>query len=202
MAALNYLGNKSWSDITREERYYCSHLYNNVLGKEKEFIDWINKNASKKSDPNYKLTLPLDVKWELGYEVCFYRDLIKDYGLSIKNYNKTAEEQFLQKRTFDLCLFSEKNILIIEAKVQQGFSVSQIDEIENDKKQVLAVLKKNPKLIGPININVEVLLLYSSEYTPRNNKILMLPNITWEQLQKTKFEKNKIFEFANKKYGR
>jgi len=49
MGELKYFGNKSWSDITREERYFCSHLYNSVLGKERDFVQGLNKKN------NYKL---------------------------------------------------------------------------------------------------------------------------------------------------
>jgi len=28
---------KNWKDITREERFFCSHLYHTIINREKEF---------------------------------------------------------------------------------------------------------------------------------------------------------------------
>lgn len=49
-------------------------------------------------------------KWKVGYEVCFYRDWFKAQGQSAKKLG------FSGKRTFDLCFFSNKAMVIIEAK--------------------------------------------------------------------------------------
>ena len=68
MGELNYFGNKAWADITREERYFCSYLYHSIIGKEKQFVKWLNTNT--------KLKLNESVNWELGFEVCFYRDYL------------------------------------------------------------------------------------------------------------------------------
>jgi hypothetical protein len=66
---LLYLESKSWKDITREERFFCSHLYHTIINREKESVGWLNNNTTLKLNPNSN--------WEVGYEVCFYRDLIK-----------------------------------------------------------------------------------------------------------------------------
>lgn len=53
----------------------------------------------------------------MGYEVCFYRDLWQLRGRKDALYSP--------KRTFDLCLFSDAAIVIIEAKAAAGFDQEQ-----------------------------------------------------------------------------
>lgn len=107
MGELKYFGNKSWSDITREERYFCAELFFDIKNNIKAFIYFLNKR--------FKTNYNIDQHWEVGFEVCFYRDFLFDKG------NKVRETEYSDKRTFDLCLFSNKEILIIEAKADQKF---------------------------------------------------------------------------------
>lgn len=204
---LSYLNNSTWLDITREERLYCAHLYWMLQEKEKRtnFIQLINKVSTKqsKSDTKKKL-LKLDSRkhWEIGYEVCFYRDYYHRFKESIKG---TAVREMLQnkkliKRTFDLCLFSEKDVVIIEAKVQQPFKRRQVDEIKPDKERVGQVLK---------DVNVHTLALASSCYIERHNaKYDGKDNffncfdayISWLDLHNV-FNGNKIFKRADNIYA-
>ncbi len=138
----SYLQDKSWLEITREERLYCAFLYWDVKDREKDFISWL--------DDNHDLQLDCDAGWEIGYEVCFYRDLLKSRGESV---NPT---QYSSKRTFDLCLFSEETILIIEAKVQQMFKESQICAFQKDRDDI-------PKIVGK-EIDTKIIALASSHY--------------------------------------
>ena len=109
---LTYLEKKSWSQVTREERYFCSHLYHHIINKEKPFVKWLNQKL--------KTNFPLNNNWEIAFEACFYRDFYK-----LHKKKKLPEK--LRKRTFDLCLFSDNHIIIIEAKVQQGFKGDQLN---------------------------------------------------------------------------
>jgi hypothetical protein len=109
-----YFEGKNWIDISREERLYCAHLYFQIRGKELEFVKWLNEN--------HKMKLPTESEWEIGYEVCLYRDYFKQ--LRDETICKDNVD-YPPKRTFDLCLFSEENIVIIEAKVQQRFDAEQ-----------------------------------------------------------------------------
>lgn len=110
----DYLDKKNWIDITREERFFCAYLYFDIKKDVNNFINWLNENTL---DPKYndkKIHLGLDVKqeWDVGFEVCFYRDY--------KHQNReSVQKDYSPKRTFDLCLFSPDTIIIIEAKVQQ-----------------------------------------------------------------------------------
>lgn len=138
----SYLQNKNWLEITREERLYCAFLYWDIKDREKDFISWL--------DNNHGLQLDSDAKWEVGYEVCFYRDLLNSRGKSV---NPT---QYPSKRTFDLCLFSEEAMVIIEAKVQQMFKESQIRAFQKDRDDI-------PKIVGK-EIDTKIIALASSQY--------------------------------------
>ncbi len=162
-----YLNGKSWLDVTREERLFCSFLYWDIRQSERDFIIWLNNNTD--------LALQVDANWEIGYEVCFYRDLLKLRDEPI------SSTDFSPKRTFDLCLFSEDSIVIIEAKVQQMFDESQVRVFLEDKRDI-------PLIIGK-DIDVVVVALGSSIYFD-NCKIYghtsIVDNfdalITWKQM--------------------
>jgi hypothetical protein len=126
---LPYLGNAEWSSITREERYFCAELFHAIRGREAEFVAWLGELPGMRS-----VELDAGRSWEVGFEVCFYRDLLKSVGKPIK------PAPFPQKRTFDLCLFSPADVVIIEAKAQQAFKAKDLAEFENDKRDVPAVI--------------------------------------------------------------
>ncbi len=52
-----YLSNRNWGDITREERFFCMHLYWDVKGREKEFVRWLN---------NKQIKLNVEDEWEIS----------------------------------------------------------------------------------------------------------------------------------------
>ena len=77
--------------------------------------------------------------------MCFYRDLLCTQEKSVR------DSAFSPKRTFDLCLFSEAVIIIIEAKAHQLFSVEQAGHFSRDREQI-------QKLIGrPIDVRLVAL---------------------------------------------
>jgi hypothetical protein len=168
----DYLQGKTWAQITRDERFFCQHLYHLILRNPdvKSFVRKLNKLT--------ELNLNADADWEIGYEVCFYRDLWFLRG--------KKGELYSPKRTFDLCLFSAEEVVIIEAKAQQGFDSdpSQKLSFKKDKARVKDLLAdegvKQVKLLG----------LASSIYLNKNNLTLAPINnalfdglISWEQLE-------------------
>ena len=155
-----------WSSITREERYFCSHLYHNLIGKEKEFVRWLNRTMG--------LNLNETADWEVGYEVCFYRDYLKSIGKSVKKYRYSRKKLFPQKRTFDLCLFSQDHIIIIEAKVQQKFDEKQIKDLIKDKKMVKELLRRNNR-----SVKIDGILLCLREYGYEDKRF---PVIYWSDI--------------------
>jgi len=131
---LSYLNNKSWEQISREERYYCAELYFHFRNNIKLLIELIAKKTDILTEKERSYN------WELAYEVCFYRD----YITANKNLlnSKNIFERYSRKRTFDLCLFSEQKIIVIEAKVQQQFDFHQNNTFKNDILDVARLIKE------------------------------------------------------------
>lgn len=140
---INYLKERSWSEWTRDERYYCSVLYSQAVDDVEGFASWVIDKAH--------LELSKKGAWELGYEVCFYRDYLWQLGRSARS------EGFSPKRTFDFCLFGEEQIIVIEAKVFQPFSRRQNDEFEKDMQKI----RELPELK---HVETAVVALASSRY--------------------------------------
>lgn len=118
---LGFIDGHKWSEVTREERFFCQHLYH-LIGQEgtASFVHFLNASRS--------LDLPESANWEAAYEACFYRDLW--------HYRGCKGQVFSLKRTFDLCLLSDEAIVLIEAKAQQDFDLGQLNHLKQDRKQV------------------------------------------------------------------
>jgi len=141
-----YFNGKTWADISREERLFCAHLYFAISKDIKSFVRVVNTQ-------NPELKLDENVNWEVGYEVCFYRDYYYSFKqTSIKNSG------YSQKRTFDLCLFSENAIVIIEAKSDQPFEETQIKDFVKDRADIRRILNKGD------DFRVVLLALASKQY--------------------------------------
>lgn len=151
-----YFGGKTWAEVTRDERFFCQHLYGLIQYDVPRFVQKINELAD--------LNLPADEDWEVGFEVCFYRDYRFMCGKDGLHWHGD-DTMYSPKRTFDLCLFSHNHIVILEAKAQQGFDMKQMGEFRRDRewvKQAVAVVKDSQG-VGQ-NINVHVVALASSKY--------------------------------------
>ena len=187
-----YLGDENWINFSREERLFCAHLYWRIRNQEHNFIKWLNENTS--------LDLEEDCEWEVGYEVCFYRDYYFKMRKFLKN-ESIKKSAYSGKRTFDLCMFSPNKILIIEAKVQQKFKEEQLKDIVKDIESI-------KKLLGN-DIKVNLIALASLEYY-ENLKIYggkggvksildkFFTKITWKEMDNL-FEGD-IFGKADEKY--
>lgn len=141
---INYLMNRPWSSWTRDERFFCSVLHACAFPDPAGFAAWVVKTAG--------LEIDCHGDWELGYEVCFYRDFLWHMR------GPTARQAGLPaKRTFDLCLFGDRDIVIIEAKVCETFSGDQNKEFSQDK----AHIKSIPELS---DIRVHLVALASAQY--------------------------------------
>ncbi len=138
----SYFEGKNWEEITRDERFFCAHLYFTIKNNPSKFIDLLNLLPNT----NYN---PLD-EWEVAYEVCFYRDYLKSIGMSVR------DTEYSDKRTFDLCMFSENRIVIIEAKAHEGFKSAQITDLKKDIENIRCILG--------IDIPIDQVALASSRY--------------------------------------
>ncbi len=130
---LSYLNGKSWTEVTREERFFCQHLFF-LLKKHgtTTFLEYVNRKVG--------LSLAVDAAWEPAFEACFYRDL--------RHLNGRTGPLFSPKRTFDLCLFSEQAVLIIEAKAQQNFDGEQLSSFAADRDEVRALTGVATYVVG------------------------------------------------------
>lgn len=224
--SINYFGDrKTWLGVTREERLFCSHVYHRIKEPEqtKQFVEWlISRNGpSPVKDFTNKLNLDPNVYWEASFEACFYRDLLKSYGHGVKDKLERLKEieeigedaVNLIKRTFDLVLFSEENIVIIEAKAASGLNSKQFKEFEMDERLIKGVFNYL-NLTAP---KIHFVILASSKYysSPSfaltngigrlnlvdkqgTNQLKINTLISWEQLSKADlFKDDKIFERAD-----
>jgi hypothetical protein len=144
LMGFKYFQGKRWSKITRDERFFCQRLYELINNETpKKFVKYLCSD--------YGLDVPVDGEWEVGYEVCFYRDLWQ--------YRGRPGELFSPKRTFDLCLFGEKAIVIIEAKAAEGFDYNQNIAFMRDIDEVAKLTQVES--IAPV---VKLVGLCSSRY--------------------------------------
>ena len=139
MPTISYLCGKTWGEITREERVFCAILFSKASADPAAFAKAVSDRA--------RLALKPDEYWELGYEVCFYRDLLCVRGEKIRG-------DYSPKRTFDLCLFSENAMIVIEAKAHQNFQTKQALSVAEDRRQI-------QRLVGR-EIDVRMVALASS----------------------------------------
>lgn len=150
-----YFGDKTWAEVTRDERFFCQHLYNLIRDDVPGFVQKLNEIAG--------MTLPVKEEWEVGFEVCLYRD----HRFMCEEYKHVwhDKDMYSPKRTFDLCLFSHKHIVIIEAKAQQGFDPKQMEEFKKDRewvKEAIAVVKSGDG--AGSDVDVDLIALASSKY--------------------------------------
>ena len=188
VSKISYLKNKAWNDeISRTEKLFCAELF--FLLKEREnllkFIKFIEKIRLEMGD--------YYVDYDVGYEVAFYRDFSK-----INEFTDKEKSKYSLHRTFDLALFSEKNIYIIEAKAQQGFNNKQLKYFKKDKKKVPEILKKTNH---EANVEVHLLALISSKYTLKlETEGIFDKIITWKELYE--LYNKEIFNKADEIYGK
>jgi len=150
----DYLGNKRWFNVTRTEVQFCADLYSEIRGREADFVEWLNRrNSATSTDINFDINL----NWEVAIEVCYYRDLLFSFDRRVR------DSDYSPKRTFDLCLFSPEDIVIIEAKAQQRFEKKQLGDLAEDKRTLVQGALCHCKK-GNTNPRVIVLGLASSKY--------------------------------------
>lgn len=178
-----YLNDKQWADITRDERFFCAHLYFEIKSNIAPFLQLMLEKQIINSDE-------LDPgSWEAGFEVCFYRDYIFEIG-EINGNKSIKKSDYSQKRTFDLCMFSEKRIIIIEAKAYTGFDTKQLDSFKEDEKKIQLLLAGKCPIISTV-------ALVSALYTPRKASVDGFKCIiTWQEMHDR--YKNSLFLRANK----
>ena len=182
-ANLRWLNNKNWSEVTREERYFCAELYFAIKHDTGRFVCFLRKR--------YGTAIAPHSAWQVGFEVCFYRDWMHMNG----NLDPDISSKLSLSRTFDLALFSNSRFLIIEAKAHQGFTGADLANIRKDRKQV-------QYCTGVPEVHTAAII--SSRYSPRTSTVAnfsLTPPICWKQLAEVYGEKAEIFLRADSIYN-
>lgn len=163
--ALSYLGDHTWDEVTREERVFCAELWFNFRDDPTALVQWLQDRIGLSlTDDELRAT------WSLGFETCFYRDARKAFGKGIKGSG------YPQKRTFDLCLFSERTVVIIEAKAFESYTGRQNLVFGSDENHIKRLAKELGSKFEP-----KVILISLSKRKPSKNDPFFA-HVTWEQL--------------------
>jgi hypothetical protein len=177
---IKWLGGKEWnSSYSRDERFVCARLFNELTKDDSQVKKLVSKIRDKclcgEKDHLHPCMSGLDPNWnwEVGLEVCFYRDYL--YPLN----ENTELEKRLHKRTFDLCLFSDEAIVIIEAKVHEGFETGQLRSFNVDRTTI------PEKLNNQLNKDqVYIVGLTSAGYSPKPSTLSYFNGfLRWEEMQ-------------------
>ena len=165
-----YLKNQPWSRWSREERLFCAVLFEYARRDPTEFAHWLVAAASLQVESS-------DV-WDVGFEVCFYRDYLWQT-------NRFARaEGFPIKRTFDLCLFSERSIIIVEAKVCEPFDADQNRDLAKDKELIQRVVDLDGLQVRTVALASSSYFANAKEYGWPDTLTVFDGRITWEQVAK------------------
>jgi hypothetical protein len=184
---ISYFKDNKWSDLTRDERFFCSVLYQKASEDPGKFAQWLIDTL--------KLDVSKDGEWDIGYEVCFYRDFLWQMDESVR------QRELPQKRTFDLCLFGESAIIIIEAKVFESFSPKQNEEFAQDREYIKT-------LPGLEKISTYVVALASSKYFTNSKtwgrkgtlEVFEKKHITWKQVAEELYNNDHLLQQADNLY--
>jgi hypothetical protein len=152
------------------------------------FVQVVNELGGVNLDPNEY--------WEIGYEVCFFRDIRKSAGQHVPLISP--------KRTFDLCLMSEKHLVIIEAKCAERFNVTQLNDFSEDLERFETLKKFLPEFDGVSIITIGLVaenylkeLQTSENQSYRKAFTTGTKLMTWEDVSK-KYRQDKELEKAGK----
>ena len=143
MSGLGWLNGRHWWEVSRDERYFCAELYHLIRQDITRFVRHLNSA--------YQADLEVSANWEIVYEACFYRDMW--------HARDRATLMVSPKRTFDLALFSDRDILLIEAKAQQQFQSTQLRSFRRDIEQVQLITgarRDALQLSPPVSTNFQM----------------------------------------------
>lgn len=176
-----------WAEVTREERFFTSHLYHDLLRDPAPFMKILGAKGINISEE----TCIVDV----GYEVCFFRDL----GFyNIISRVEGNDRKMYEKMTFDLSLtLSNGDFIIVECKAQQKFNGQQIDQLIKAKIEIENICHD----IHPYHdINAHIVGLHSNKYTPNILEINKIACITWADIAEIYPENYDVYNRANEIY--
>lgn len=192
--SIDYLDGLGWAERwSREERQFCAVLYAHARNDPQDFARWVIDTAP----------VPFadaSGDWDLGCEVCFYRDYFHVRKHADPSLLSAREGGYPYKRTFDLCLFGERAIIVIEAKVHEGFKTSQNDAFRQDIDYIR-------RAIGRERLPVFIVPLATGHYLESMRApidTLFTGRLTWAQVAtyvEERYGRDPLLERANELYG-
>lgn len=182
-SGLSWLEGRTWAEVTREERFFCAELFFVIRQDVPAFVQFLDQEEHwvKRTGRGVN-SLEINANWDPAYEACFYRDM--------------GRLDVSRKRTFDLALFSDKTIILIEAKAHQGFDNKQLKSMARDRDEVA-------KLTGHAEVLVAGIM--SSGYKPKPETRTQFDLVvTWNDLARrygTNEPVKRAFDRADGVYG-
>lgn len=128
----SYLGGHSWAELTREKRHFCEVLAAQARSDPLALVRRLKQLAPGRLD----LLEGGDAEaWDAAADVHLYRDLLWHQG------REGRPPRFSPQRAFDACLFGARDLVIIEAVLDQSFDVVSANVAREDRKRL-------PDLLG------------------------------------------------------
>jgi hypothetical protein len=179
---IQYLDSTPWWKWSRDERMFCAVLWEQARKDPADFAQWLITKTELDIDPTGE--------WDLGYEVVLYRDFLH------KTKRNGELSNFSPKRTFDLCLFGERDILIIEAKLFMGFEGKQMGSFKDDLDLIPDLFPNSPPL--PHIIGLACSDYWDALGKRLNSKTLKFfeNKISWKQVSE-KYPEEQILAWAD-----
>lgn len=169
-----------WSSITREERFFTCVLYHDLAADP----------APAWAILRDRLRCPADTTVvDVGDEVCFFRDAWKERLIE--------RQRDLEKQTFDLVFtLSNRALVLVEAKAQQGFRTKQMAMLDRARKVILSsAVWHSPE--------VYLVALCSALYTPgRETRRHFDAFVRWNEMARAYRRNGEVYTRANEIYGR
>ena len=142
---------QSWASLNRSERAFCAALYRHDLARPGSLAAAIGLHCKAPPQRGTKwdwnsapvIAVPKADAWETALEACFFRDMYraKPTATKPKNFNALAQT------TFDLVLFSDDAIIVIEAKGIESFSTAQLRRIAGIKSGMSALVGNSVQVL-------------------------------------------------------
>ena len=109
---------------------------------------------------------------DVGFEVAFYRDASRVAS------SKIFDERASSHRKFDLALFFKEQLIVLEAKAQQGYEASDVERFNDDKKLLDELLKETHTYF----VGICSSKFWNSDYRKREIDECLNLVLTWRRL--------------------
>ncbi len=175
---------RKWEEITREERFFTSVLFREVMCEPEPF--WHLLGQQLKTSPDVSVV-------DVGFEVCYFRDAYHAEPRLIPN-----RQAHLEKQTFDMVLWlSDHGTVIIEAKAQQGFNLKQLNMLDESRKTMLELASPEHPLK-----RIDLVGLCSSGYQLRESTARRFDALVrWKEIAEAYPENSRTYIRADQIYG-